>query len=92
MRLYFNDVSVIWSPFCVKVAIPVTLLSLAEPIVAIACFADGAERIPACCCPLPQLIKANEMLISRKNEVFAPRVIKLFFIVGSSVRVYYAKC
>ena len=46
MRFGISTVNVIWSSFCVKIAIPVTLLSLAGAIVAIACFADGVEGTP----------------------------------------------
>ena len=65
------------SPFCVKIAIPLTLLSLVELIVATACFADGAERIPVCYCMLSQLMKTNEMLINSRSWIM-----KLFFILS----------
>ncbi|RKU07410.1 hypothetical protein C6502_17630 [Candidatus Poribacteria bacterium] len=71
------------SPFCVKVAVPVRLLPLAEPIIAIAC-CDGITGIKISCI-ISQLTKATEMQTNNSNNVvFMRKATRRSFTIKSS--------
>ena len=72
------------SPFCVKTAIPVALLPLAEPMVAIACF-DGFEEIPIFCMTAQLANEIETLTNNSSNEAFTPKSTKRFFMVKSSI-------